>query len=162
VTIFGEYSRYYDLLYQDRDYRGEVRLIQRTLQRHRPNARTILELGCGTGRHAALLAVEGYTIHGVDRSHEMLRRAREHRRTLAPPLETALRLSLGDSRTVRLAERFDVVLAAFHVVSYQTATADLLATFATARAHLEPGGVFLFDCWYGPAVPTERPTRRVK
>jgi len=47
-------------------------------------------------------------------------------------------------------------------MSYQTDNADLRAAFATAREHLEPGGVFIFDCWYGPAVLTERPAVRVK
>ena len=40
--------------------------------------------------------------------------------------------------------------------------ADLLAAFATAREHLNPGGVFIFDCWYGPAVLAERPSVRIK
>jgi len=47
-------------------------------------------------------------------------------------------------------------------MSYQTANDDLRAAFATARQHLNPGGLFLFDCWYGPAVLTDRPAVRVK
>jgi SAM-dependent methyltransferase len=48
------------------------------------------------------------------------------------------------------------------VISYQTTNEDLLAAFATVKAHLKPGGVFIFDCWYGPAVLSDRPTIRVK
>jgi len=54
------------------------------------------------------------------------------------------------------------VVALFHVMSYQTGNEDLEATLRTAREHLKPGGVFIFDCWYGPAVLTERPEVRVK
>jgi hypothetical protein len=39
---------------------------------------------------------------------------------------------------------------------------DLQAAFATVRGHLEPGGIFIFDCWYGPAVLTDPPVVRVK
>jgi len=39
---------------------------------------------------------------------------------------------------------------------------DLRDCFATAKHHLKPGGVFVFDCWYGPAVLTDRPTVRIK
>lgn len=160
--VFQHYARYYDLLYRDKDYAAEAAYVHGLIQRHAPGAAAILDLGCGTGAHAALLAARGYRVHGVDRSDEMLRRAEE--RVGGLPEETAARLSFsgGDIRTLRLAERFDTVVALFHVMSYQTTNADLQAAFATAEAHLKPGGLFLFDCWYGPAVLTERPAVRVK
>ena len=65
----------------------------------------------------------------------------------------------GQLHLVRL---FDSVISLFHVVSYQTQNADLLATFANASRHLRLGGIFLFDVWHGPAVLRERPSVRVK
>ena len=50
----------------------------------------------------------------------------------------------------------------FAVISYQTTNEDLLAAFRTARRHLEPEGLFVFDAWFGPAVLAERPSARVK
>ena len=50
----------------------------------------------------------------------------------------------------------------FAVISYQTTNEDLLAACRTARRHLSPGGLFVFDAWFGPAVLTQRPTARVK
>jgi len=47
-------------------------------------------------------------------------------------------------------------------ISYQTTNDDVTAAFQTARQHLNPGGIFIFDVWYGPAVLTERPAVRVK
>ena len=61
-----------------------------------------------------------------------------------------------------LNQTFDVVLSLFHVISYQTTNDDLLATFETVKQHLKPGGIFIFDVWYGPAVLTERLTVRIK
>jgi hypothetical protein len=49
-------------------------------------------------------------------------------------------------------------MSLFHVMSYQTSNEDLAAAFATAHEHLKPGGVFIFDCWYGPAVLRQWPT----
>ena len=54
------------------------------------------------------------------------------------------------------------MIALFHVLSYQTSNADAQAMFETAATHIETGGIFLFDCWYGPAVLTDRPETRVK
>jgi len=50
----------------------------------------------------------------------------------------------------------------FAVMSYQTTNDDLAAAFRTARRHLEPGGLFIFDAWFGPAVLRVRPMDRYK
>jgi SAM-dependent methyltransferase len=68
----------------------------------------------------------------------------------------------GDIRSVRVGETFDAVVSLFHVMSYQTAQQDFETALATARAHLRPGGLFLFDAWYGPGVLTDPPSVRVK
>ena len=162
MAIFSNYARYYDLMYQDKDYVGEAQFIQRLIQTYAPATTTILELGCGTGNHAMLLAKEGYQVHGVDLSQEMLGYANERCDRLSPALATKLQFSQGDLLQVRLDRKFDVVLSLFHVISYQTNNEDLLAAFETAKAHLVPGGILIFDVWYGPAVFSEPPTVRIK
>jgi SAM-dependent methyltransferase len=162
LTVFKNYARYYDLLYRDKDYSGEVAYIQSLIKKSAPDSVSILELGCGTGRHAVLLAEEGFILHGVDFSEAMLTEAEERRSVLPPAVSQRLEFSLGDVRNVRVEGAFDVVVSLFHVVSYQTTNDDLQAVFATAKAHLKPGGLFMFDCWYGPAVLTDRPAVRVK
>jgi len=162
MSVFGEYSRYYDLLYRDKDYPGEARFIAETIRRHRPAATRILELGCGTGMHALLLAGDGFEVEGVDRSEEMLAVARRRQAEAPPAIGERLRFAQGDVRHHRSQRRHDVVASLFHVVSYQTTNADLRAAFATAAANLAAGGVYFFDYWFGPAVLTERPAVRVK
>lgn len=162
MTVFGNYSRYYDLLYRDKDYIGEAQFIHQLIQNHAPKAQSILEFGCGTGNHAMLLAKEGYSIHGIDLSEEMLQQARDRLSQFHPDLASKIKISQGDIRQTRLNQKFDVVLSLFHVISYQTTNEDLLAAFNTVKEHLKSGGVFIFDLWYGPAVLTEHPTVRVK
>jgi len=162
VTVFNAYARYYDLLYKDKDYTAEAQFISGLIREFAPESRKLLELGCGTGIHAQMLSAEGYQIHGVDFSQDMLDCAEQRLKSL--PLEHAARLSFSceDIRHFRQDAGFDVVLSLFHVVSYQTTQDDLLATFNTARNHLNSGGLFIFDCWYGPAVITDKPSVRVK
>lgn len=161
MTVFADYSRYYDLLYQDKDYAAEVDFVERLIWAHRLSASSILELGCGTGRHAELLARRGYKIHGVDLSDGMLAEA-EKRRFALTENRDLLSFSCGDLRSVRLSDKFDTVISLFHVASYMTEDADLDQLFSTAKAHLHPGGLFLFDFWYGPAVLHDRPSVRIK
>lgn len=160
--VFEAYSQYYDLLYKDKNYEAETAYIHHLLKTFQPSAKTILELGCGTGIHAGKLASRGYTVHGIDQSDTMLRMALERRSELNT--ETAARLSFmeGDIRNYTIARSFDVVISLFHVMSYMTTTADLEMAIKTARKHLERGGVFIFDCWHGPAVLHDRPVSRTK
>ena len=162
MTIFNNYARYYDLLYRDKDYTAEAEFIDRLIQQQAPNTSTILELGCGTGNHALLLAEKGYFVHGVDLSVEMLRCAQERSDRAEPELAAKLQFSQGDLREVRLDLTFDAILSLFHVISYQTTNQDLLAAFTTVKTHLKPGGIFIFDVWYGPAVLSDPPVVRVK
>ena len=162
MSVFGDYSQYYDLLYRDKDYAGEARFIAGLIERERAGSKSLLDLGCGTGRHDFLLGEHGYQVTGVDISHDMLRVAqaeREERLTKSPNVP---RFEQGDVRSVRLAERFDVVVSLFHVMSYQTSNEDLVAGLRTLREHCKPDGLVLFDAWYGPAVLSDKPSVRHK
>jgi SAM-dependent methyltransferase len=163
VSVFSEYARYYDLLYRDKDYRAEANYVSGLISKFHPEARSILELGSGTGIHARLLAGQGFSVHGIERSPEMLARALKTEEAFSQNSGIGhLSFSQGDIRTVQLIERFDAVIALFHVISYQTTNDDVLAAFKSAREHIQGDGLFIFDVWYGPAVMTERPSVRVK
>lgn len=154
MSNFAEYSAYYDLLYRDKDYAGEAAYIASLIRGAHPAARTVLDLGCGTGRHAGLLQNLGYDICGVDMSAAMLEEARR--------TQPAITFHEGDARSFRLDRRFDAVVSLFHVASYQTTNRDFAAYLQTAKSLMAPGGVFIFDFWYGPAVLADPPAVRVK
>lgn len=146
-------SRYYDLLYQEKDSAAEAAYVDQLLQQYGIDGCELLEFGCGTGRHACLLASRGYRVHGLERSAEMVAAAQQ---------AEGFRCQQGDITTMQLPSRFNAVLALFHVVSYQTSNPSVQAVFANAAAHLHSGGLFLFDVWYSPAVAAQRPELRVK
>lgn len=152
--VFDAYAAYYDLLYRDKDYSGEAAYVHGLIQQYKPDARKLIELGCGTGAHAACLARQCYQIMGIDRSEAMVRQARTR--------NADIEFAVGDLRDFRAGKTFDVVLSLFHVMSYQTGNADLRAAMATAADHLRPGGLFIFDCWYGPGVLSDPPVTRVR
>jgi SAM-dependent methyltransferase len=162
TAVFDAYARYYDLLYKDKDYSGEAEYVAASLRARLPQAARILELGCGTGGHAEHFARMGFYVHGVDSSEKMIAGARARRERMPAAVRERLSFESGDARTVRTSVKYDAVISLFHVMSYQVANQDLAASFRTAAAHLEPGGMFLFDFWYGPAVLTQRPETRVR
>lgn len=157
--VFDAYAAYYDLIYENKDYAGEAAYVDGLIRRNHPGAKDILDLGCGTGSHARELAKLGYTVTGVDLSEAMVQRAQE--RSAQSSISDSSFMQ-GDLRTFRAGRTYDTVLALFHVMSYQTSNADLAAAMETASAHLHPGGLFIFDCWYGPGVLTDPPQHRVR
>ncbi len=160
---FTIYSQYYDLFYNDKDYCGESDYVRSRLNQYRPDCSSVLELGCGTGQHASLFAASGLHVTGVERSPTMLAQSQERVALLnAQDISGSFTAIPGDARTVRVARHFDAVISLFHVVSYQTTNCDVQQMFETAATHLNQGGVFLFDVWYGPAVLNMKPTVRVK
>ncbi len=94
---------------------------------------SLLELGAGGGHLAAALPAH-WSLTLVDLAPRMLDIARD----LVPRAHCVQ----GDMRKLRLGEHFDAVLLQ-DAVMYMTSEADLRAAFATAAAHLGPGGAFL-------------------
>jgi len=152
---FNEYAAYYDLLYKDKNYSKESQYIHNLIQKFNPKAKTILSLGCGTGRYENELSLFGYTITGVDISPKMIKIAHKNRNKNCSFI-------IGDIRNIELRYKFDVVISLFHVMSYMISREDLSRAFETAGKHLCPEGVFIFDFWYGPAVLKDPPYIREK
>jgi SAM-dependent methyltransferase len=153
LPLFNAYSRYYDLLYRDKDYVGEADYIQTILVRHGIKQGNLLEFGSGTGKHGRLLADLGYQVHGIERSAEMVAQAVQCKNFTCQQ---------GDICTVQMGRSFDAVLSLFHVVSYQISNSGVKAVFSRAAEHLLSSGLFIFDFWYSPAVYAQQPVVRVK
>jgi SAM-dependent methyltransferase len=164
-AVFGQaYADQYDLLYSDKNYEAECDLLEEVFRRYAEKpVKTILDLGCGTGNHAIPLARRGYQVTGVDRSPDMLAQAQKKASSnLLPATCCSPTFVQGDIRNLNLGQQFDAVLMMFAVLGYQLTNDDVLAALHTVGRHLRPGGLFVCDFWYGPAVLATRPGDRVK
>jgi SAM-dependent methyltransferase len=134
----------YEVLHAARrkDYVREAADVVDRVRRHRPDARSVLDVACGTGLHLAAFVDMGLEVEGVELSEAMLELARE--RLPGVPLHQ------GDMRTFHLGRRFDAVVCLFSAIGYMT-TLDALATaIATMRDHLVDGGVLVVEPWFTP------------
>jgi SAM-dependent methyltransferase len=154
---FDAYAAYYDLLYRAKPYAREAAYVDGLIREHAPGARSLLELGSGTGLHAIEFARLGYEPKGIDLSPGMVELARKHAAAAGMQLE----FEVHDIRSYQAQAVHDVVLSLFHVMSYQTTNADVQAAMRTATDALAPGGLFVFDCWYGPGVLSNPPHVRI-
>ncbi len=159
MNIFESYANYYEMIYQDKDYKAECDFLESIFSEYFSNSvRGILDLGCGTGGHALTLVERGYKVAGVDLSRKML----EIGKRKAKKSKLNIKFIEGDIRNIELNQKFDVVISMFAVMSYQVANQDLISAFKTAWKHLKKSGLFIFDAWFGPAVLTQKPSDRFK
>jgi SAM-dependent methyltransferase len=154
---FSGIADFYDLVYAGKDTAAEATYVRQSLHRLGvADAAHLLEWGSGTGRHAAALSQLGYRVSGVERSPDMLARAR-----MLLPQHAGLDFRQGDLLDIPMeGSSYDALIACFHVISYLTSEAELARAFVNAKRSLNHGGVFLFDVWHGPAVLAQRPETR--
>ena len=111
-----------------------------------PAGASILDLCCGTGRLARVLADRGYRVTGLDGSAEMLRYARQN----APDVQ----FLLDDARTFVASERYDAVVSVFDSLNHILSLDELTDTFRCVSRALKPSCVFLFDVNMAPGFVT--------
>jgi len=120
------------------------------LRVHPAPGRRMLDLGCGTGTLALLMAERGWSVVGLDRSPAML--AEAERKRLAQnegpsgrPEHRDVRFVLGDLRALRFEAACDLVTSCYDTLNYLLEPAELASTFAGVYHALVPGGLLCFD-----------------
>lgn len=158
-SAFQASSKYYDLIYSDKNYKAECDFLEEIFRRYSESEpKSILDVGCGTGGHALPLAKRGYSVTGIDFSSSMIEAAK--RKANRTGLD--VQFHLADIRDFQLRKRFDAGIAMFAVVNYLLENKDIISALTCISKHLKKKSLFVFDFWYGPAVISVRPSVRVK
>jgi SAM-dependent methyltransferase len=161
--VFNDsYAATYDTVYAEKNYAAECEAVENLIAKfRRGEIRKLLDLGCGTGKHAVIFAGHGFDVTGVDQSEPMVARARDrasHMKLGANP-----EFLSGDIRNFSGKSLFDAALMNFNVIGYMTSNDDALGALGAARKNLRQDGLLIADFWYGPAVVVDPPgenTRR--
>ena len=131
----------YDRLTNDVDYEATVAFYNEILKREGLHPRTAVDLACGTGSVARLLARQGLRITGVDMSEEMLTVAWEK----CADLENPPRFICQKLQELWLPRGVDLAVCALDSLDYITDPADCAEAIRRVYKVLNPGGIFIFD-----------------
>jgi len=134
VAIYTGFAPFYDRIMGDRA--EEVDRIRSYISRHMPQARSLLELGCGTGALISGLAGE-LEVTGIDQSPQML--------AVAAETVPGAHLVQGDMTAFTLPVRFDVVICMFDTLNHVPSFGGWLSLFSCVHEHLADDGLFVFD-----------------
>ena len=162
MSSFGKkYSKYYDMLYADKDYDKECDYLELLFKEFASRkVRRILDVACGTGGHTIPLAERGYTVLARDLSANMLSIART--KLALAGISDKVRVQKGDMRSLQGIGKFDAILCMFASIGYLPNLDETLRAFGAMREHVSNGGLLILDCWNGLAVLTIKPSKRVK
>lgn len=150
---FDFYAAFYDLLYKDKDYKGESeyidKLISEFLNKEKSNT-SLLDLACGTGKHLFELSSKGYaSLSGSDISNSMIEIAKQNAEIKA---KKVVFYNHSFQEADKINQTFDVVISMFSAMNYLTSYTDQSKTLSNIHSLLNSGGIFIFDYWNGCAV----------
>jgi cyclopropane fatty-acyl-phospholipid synthase-like methyltransferase len=145
LGIFEKFGEYYDLIYRNiKDYENECRTLEQIFTKFRKKkSRNILDVGCGTGSHALILAKHGCSVVGIDISKMMVEKAR----TKAKKEKTDVQFYVQDMRKMQLDKEFDCAISMFGAIGYILTYEDLVKVLSRLKKHLNKDGLFAFEFW---------------
>jgi SAM-dependent methyltransferase len=153
--MFDVSAPLYDLIYSTiKDYKGESVQLATLLRKVNPQCKAVLDVACGTGEHAQFLAVNGFSVDGLDVNTTFVNIARRK--------HPAGRFFEGDMSDFHLPQRYDAVLCLFSSIGYLRTLDRVAAAFSCFAEHLTSGGVIIVEPWFAPGgLNTERVVRNV-
>lgn len=160
--MFNKSAELYDLIYSFKDYESEASKIRDLIRSEHPEARSILDVACGTGEHAQLLAKD-FSVDGIDLDSTMVDIARRK--------VPSGRFFVANMSSFDVGHRYDVVQCLFSSIGYLTNPKDVVSAFQCFAKHLNPGGVVIVEPWLTPesytagvphmAPPVDRPDIKI-
>jgi SAM-dependent methyltransferase len=144
--MFSASAELYDLVYSGfKDYAAEAAQLVALIRQAHPQARTVLDVACGTGEHARLLAEEhGFEVDGLDIDPALV--------TIAQRKLSRGSVYEADMTAFELGRRYDVVVCLFSSIGYVRTLENVQRTFEHVRDHLAEGGIALVEPWFPPGV----------
>ncbi|KAA3663207.1 MAG: class I SAM-dependent methyltransferase [Calditrichaeota bacterium] len=142
--LFENYAEKYDKESFTRGTSGECDFIEKEVGFDKSTK--ILDIGCGTGRHAIELAKRGYTVTGIDLSESQLKQARRK----ASQQNLRIKFQQQDARKLAFLEEFDLVImlceGGFPLMETDEMNFHILQNAANA---LKPRGKLIFTTLNG-------------
>ncbi len=141
MACFGPIAPHYDILMAKVPYRMWTSYYQLLLAKIDAKPSRLLDVCCGTGTAAELLAADGYIVEGFDISPQMIAEARRK----ADEKGFNIRYEIADAATFEMGKRYEGAYSFFDSLNYIVELPNLREAISRVGRHLLPGASFVFD-----------------
>jgi N-dimethyltransferase len=140
----ADHARFFDVVLQSRgkSYEVEAQTLHDIVRSKRADARSLLDVACGTAGHLQTFAQIFDHVEGIDSSAAMLEVAKQKTPNIL--------LHHSDMRTFALGRSFDAVICMGNAVACMSTVEELDSAIARMASHLVPGGVLIVEPWFFP------------
>ncbi|WP_443029165.1 class I SAM-dependent methyltransferase [Spirulina sp. CS-785/01] len=143
-TLYENYGQKYDNEVFTKGTLGECDFIEQELNFNK--ALRLLDVGCGTGRHAIELTQRGYNVVGIDLSETLINRARAKAEAAGLQIE----FHQGDARALPFKTEFDAAIMLCEGGFSLMETDEMnFAILENVTRVLKPGSKFIFTALNG-------------
>lgn len=139
--MFTHSAQIYDQLYAFKDYEEASQRLVALIKTHVPEAKSLIDVGCGTGKHLSFLQAS-FDVEGVDLDENLIKVARSN----CPNID----FTVADMTDFALPRHFDVVTCLFSAIGYVKTKEGLAKTLKRLAYHTSPGGLVLVEPWFTP------------
>ena len=147
MASYDDFAWFYDRYWNEEFHRLAFPILERIWLPRVPESGRVLDVCCGTGYLAGLLAGRGFQVAGIDASPEMIAHARRN--------VPAAAFQVGDAAEARAEGEFDAAVSTFDSLNHILDAGRLAAAFRNTADALRPGAPFLFDVLFEEAYQTK-------
>ena len=137
MALYDDFAWFYNRYWNEDFHSLAFPILERVWLPRIPEDGRVLDVCCGTGYLAGLLAARGLHVTGVDASPGMIAHAREN----VPAAE----FHIADASAFRVSGRYDGAVSTFDSLNHILETRALNAVFLRIAKALKPGAPFVFD-----------------
>jgi predicted TPR repeat methyltransferase len=135
MTYAKSFVYYYDVFKDDKAYARTVAMLDRWFKKHK--VKTLLDIGCGTGKVDKMLKDKGYSVIGIDNSKEMINHAKKNYSNII--------FKLMEAQSFKFKQKFDAIIALDSVMTFLTKKGDLERALKNIVEHMKKGSIFYFN-----------------
>lgn len=129
---YKKFAKYYDKFYQNKNYKKETEFLKNFINANDK----ILDVGCGTGIHAALLTDNGFEVDGLDLNKEMLEIAKTRLKT---------NLYWQNILEIDISKKYNMIISMFAVFNHLKDTDELMRGLMNLKQLLHDVGKIIID-----------------
>ncbi len=140
ILYTKEMIEWYDSLYcRSENTKAQIKFLKNLFKKNK--VKKIIDVPCGTGRHAIELSKIGFSITGIDKGKTMVKYAKNK----AEKCGVKVKFIVQDMQKIKLKEKFDAAIIMYGSLAYLTSNESILKCLLSIKNNLKKNGIVIIE-----------------